>query len=187
MSIRRITIIPLFTALMIVFTIVFPKIPVPIININVTLQTFIVILAGLLLCPIDAFTSMLLYVLIGALGFPVFSGLSGGIGWVLGPNGGFILSFPIVAFLISLFKIGKQTMIKNMMLSIFFGIMWTYLIGSIWLSFYSKLNFTEIMYGMLIFLPTDVLKCIFASIISLKVKDKLTMIRYYNLRTQNYY
>jgi len=170
MSIRRMTSIPLFTSLMIVFTIIIPNIPVPIININVTLQTFVVMLAGLLLSPIDAFISILLYVLIGALGYPVFSGYKGGMDVIFGPSGGFILSFPIVAYLISIFHFGKHSFTKNMLLTTFFGIIVTYLIGFLWLDYYSKQSLGKMMYGLLIFIPFDLLKGVLASSISLRIE-----------------
>ncbi|HEY8363942.1 MAG TPA: biotin transporter BioY, partial [Haloplasmataceae bacterium] len=128
MNINRLTRISLFTALMIVFTVIIPPIPVPIININVTLQTFIVMLAGLLLKPIDAFISILLYVLIGALGFPVFSGYKSGLGVILGPTGGFIIAFPFVSLLISILKF-KNSFILNIIITMFCGIIVTYFIG----------------------------------------------------------
>ncbi len=171
MSIRRLTTIPLFTAIIIVCTVILPPIPVPILNINVTLQTFVVMLAGLLLSPIDAFTSILLYVLIGALGFPVFSGLTGGIGIILGPSGGFIISFPVVAYLISRFNHGKHTFTKNMLLTILFGIILTYFFGSVWMHYaYINIPFNKLLYGMLIFIPIDVVKAILASTLSLRLE-----------------
>lgn len=70
-----------------------PFTPVPIV-----LSDFAVILIGLLLSPGAAFAAMLLYLLEGALGLPVFSphGL-GGVAQLLGPTGGFLLSYPLVA------------------------------------------------------------------------------------------
>ncbi len=170
MSTRRLTGISLFTSLMVVFTIILPPIPVPILNINVTLQTFIVMLAGLLLRPTDAFTSILLYVLIGALGLPVFSGYSGGLGVIFGPTGGFIISFPIVAYLISSLKY-KKSFYLNIFLTGFFGIIITYFIGIIWFDYYTNKTLGKILYGMLIFLPFDVIKCIMASIIGLRLES----------------
>ncbi|QVK18864.1 biotin transporter BioY [Mycoplasmatota bacterium] len=170
MTVRRLTTIPLFTALMIVFTIVF-YIPVPILNINVTLQTFVVILAGLLLRPIDAFISILLYVLIGALGFPVFTGYRGGLEAIFGPTGGFILSFPIAAYLISLFHFGKHTFSKNLIISTIFGIILIYFIAIMWLDYYTNRSLGKILYGMLIYIPFDIVKVVLASIISLRIES----------------
>ena len=72
--------------------------PVP-----VTMQTFAVLLLGLLFGPGAAFACLSLYLLEGAIGLPVFSphGL-GGLAQLLGPTGGYLLSYPFAAALASL-------------------------------------------------------------------------------------
>jgi len=65
-----------------------------------TLQTFFVLLAGGLLGWRNGLLSMTLYVLMGAGGMPVFSGGGFGLLRLLGPSGGYLLSFPIAAALI---------------------------------------------------------------------------------------
>jgi biotin transport system substrate-specific component len=72
-----------------------PHFPVP-----YTLQTFFVLLAGGVLGRRNAFLSMLLYVGFGAVGLPVFSGGAAGLLRLLGPTGGYLLSFPVAAYLI---------------------------------------------------------------------------------------
>jgi biotin transport system substrate-specific component len=72
--------------------------PVP-----VTMQSFAVILLGLLFSPGAAFACLALYLIEGAMGLPVFSphGL-GGMAQLLGPTGGYLLSYPFAAALASL-------------------------------------------------------------------------------------
>ncbi|WP_195515073.1 biotin transporter BioY [Paraclostridium bifermentans] len=71
-------------------------------GVPLTLQTFAVSLVGILLGSKKGFISILVYILMGAIGLPVFSGFSAGIGAIVGPTGGFILSFPIMSFIIGL-------------------------------------------------------------------------------------
>lgn len=67
--------------------------PVPI-----TLQTFAVILVGMVLGPIAGFSTLLLYLAEGAAGMPVFSPQGpGGIAQLLGPTAGFLFSYPLAA------------------------------------------------------------------------------------------
>ena len=73
-------------------------VPVPLTPVPITLQTLFVILAGVVLGPGAGAASMALYVGVGALGAPVFSNGGAGIPWLLGPTGGYLLSYPASAF-----------------------------------------------------------------------------------------
>ena len=71
--------------------------------IPVTMQTFAVLLLGLVLSPGAAFACLALYLVEGAIGLPVFSPHGpGGIAQLLGPSGGYLLSYPLAAGLASL-------------------------------------------------------------------------------------
>jgi biotin transport system substrate-specific component len=83
----------LFVALCAHITIPLPGTPVPL-----TVQNFAVLLVGLLLGSRRGFAALALYLAEGAMGMPVFSPLgAGGIAQVLGPTGGFLLTYPLVA------------------------------------------------------------------------------------------
>ncbi|HYN14421.1 MAG TPA: biotin transporter BioY [Terriglobales bacterium] len=85
----------LFVALCARVTVPLPFTPVPL-----TLQNFAVLLVGLALGSRRGFAALALYLVEGALGLPVFNptGL-GGIAQVLGPTGGYLMAYPVVAFL----------------------------------------------------------------------------------------
>lgn len=72
-------------------------ITVPLGAVPVTLQTFVVVLAALLLSPAWAAAAMGLYLVLGAVGLPVFSGAKGGIAVLAGPTGGYLIGFFIGA------------------------------------------------------------------------------------------
>ena len=77
--------------------------PIPILlptGVPTTLQTFIITLTAIILGAKPAFTATFMYVLLGAFGLPVFSNFTGGWQSITGPTGGFILSFPIMAYII---------------------------------------------------------------------------------------
>src|SRR5450759_290144 len=63
----------------------------------VTLQVFVVVLAALLLVPRWAAVSIGVYLLAGAVGLPVFSGMKGGLGVLVGPTGGYLWGFLVGA------------------------------------------------------------------------------------------
>jgi biotin transport system substrate-specific component len=66
-----------------------------------TLQPLAVLLLALLLDPAVAFATLLAYLIEGAAGLPVFAGASAGILDLMGPSGGYLLSYPLVAALVS--------------------------------------------------------------------------------------
>src|SRR5277367_2378013 len=85
----------LFVALCARTTIPLPFTPVPL-----TLQNFGVLLVGLLLGSRRGFAALALYLAEGAMGMPVFNPIGpGGIAQLLGPTGGFLLAYPLVAWL----------------------------------------------------------------------------------------
>jgi biotin transport system substrate-specific component len=85
----------LFVALCARVTVPLPFTPIPL-----TLQNFGVLAVGLLLGSRRGFAALSLYLVEGAFGLPVFSPsiLGGGIAQILGPTGGFLMAYPLVAF-----------------------------------------------------------------------------------------
>src|SRR5215831_5384891 len=83
----------LFVALCARVTLPLPFTPVPL-----TLQNFAVLVVGLVLGPQRAVAALVLYLIEGAAGFPVFNPTGpGGILQLMGPTGGFLMAYPLVA------------------------------------------------------------------------------------------
>jgi biotin transport system substrate-specific component len=76
--------------------------PLPFTPVPLTLQNFGVILVGLLLGSKRGFAALALYLAEGAMGIPVFSLPLGGIAQLLGPTGGYLMMYPLVAGLAGL-------------------------------------------------------------------------------------
>ncbi|MDD1678579.1 MAG: biotin transporter BioY [Methanomicrobiales archaeon] len=128
-----------------------PFLPVPI-----TLQTLFVLLAGAILkrrgvVPVG------LYVLLGALNFPVFhSGLSG-VGVLLGPTGGYILGFIPGALIIGLAYERASPAIR--VGGIVAANLSIYTVGILWLLYSTGISLPyALVFGMAIFIPGDFLK-----------------------------
>jgi biotin transport system substrate-specific component len=83
----------LFVALCARLTVPLPFTPVPL-----TLQNFAVLLVGLVLGSRRGFVALVLYLTEGAVGWPVFTAGLGGVAQLLGPTGGFLIAYPVVAF-----------------------------------------------------------------------------------------
>src|SRR5690606_22583247 len=77
-------------------------IPLPLTPVPITLQTFFVVLAGVLLGPRLGALSIGAYVSAGAAGLPVFSNGGAGLPWLLGPTGGYLLAAPLGALVAGL-------------------------------------------------------------------------------------
>jgi|HubBroStandDraft_5_1064220.scaffolds.fasta_scaffold408318_1 biotin transport system substrate-specific component len=74
------------------------SLPLPFTPVPLTLQNFAVLLVGMFLGPVAGFSAMVLYLVEGALGLPVFTPYSaGGVAHLLGPSGGFLFSYPLAA------------------------------------------------------------------------------------------
>jgi biotin transport system substrate-specific component len=74
------------------------SLPLPFTPVPLTLQNFAVLFVGMLLGPVAGFSAMVLYLAEGALGLPVFTPYApGGVAHLLGPNGGFLFSYPLAA------------------------------------------------------------------------------------------
>lgn len=152
------------------------SIPLPFTTVPLTMQLFAVSLCGFLLGPKMGFVSQLVYVLIGVIGIPVFAQMSGGVGAIVGPTGGFILSFPIVAAIIGYFsKLHKSKYI--IFIGMLIGLIVSYIIGTVQFSFIMKVSFMEgLTLCVLPFLAVDLLKLSLATIVGLVVSNKINMV-----------
>ena len=138
-----------------------PNQPVP-----YTLQTFFVLLAGALLGKRSGAASMGLYLILGAIGIPIFSGGAFGLSRILGPTGGYLLSFPIAAFVVGyLVKLRRE--FWWMMVSMVIGSFIIFTIGTIQLNIIYVHNWVHsVQAGFLIFSWWDAVKIIGAATIA---------------------
>ncbi|MEA3282442.1 MAG: biotin transporter BioY [Euryarchaeota archaeon] len=143
------------------------RIPIPATPVPITLQVFFVLLAGLLLGSKWAGMSMIVYGVLGIIGFPVFSGGLSGIGVILGPTGGYIIGFIPAAFLTGLVT---ETFGRSMLAAIsamITGIAAIYLLGVFQLSVVAGLSVPQsVVLGVLPFLIGDSIKLVAALIVS---------------------
>ncbi len=151
------------------------SIPMPM-GVPMTMQTFAVTLAGIILGAKRGAISMIVYLLIGSVGVPVFSNMGGGIQYLVGPTGGFLLSFPIMAYLIG---IGVEKRKKKGMFTLFLilGTTANYAVG---VAMYCVLMDSSIWTGIaacvLPFIPTAVIKAIAAAVLGIQVRNRLMTI-----------
>ena len=159
-------------ALMAAVTAVAAQISVPLFAVPFTLQVLAVILSGLLLGPRYGALSQAIYVLVGAVGVPVFAHFSGGLAVILGPTGGYLISYPIAAAVAGLAARAARDASRRRALWMSFlwgcaGLAVIYAFGAIWLSVVTDLPLAvALAQGVLIFVPFDLIKVALASLVA---------------------
>src|SRR3989344_136835 len=109
------------------------KIPLGFTPVPITLQTLVVLMSGAMLGPYYGALSMLLYITVGALGLPVFAGGGSGIGAILGPTGGYLISYFIAAFAIGkTLQLRKQPRYLDYAVAMIIGTIIIYVLGAGW-------------------------------------------------------
>ncbi len=159
------------TALMAAVTAVAAQIsiPLPFSPVPFTLQVLAVILSGLLLGPRHGALAQVVYVLVGAVGVPVFAQFSGGLGVVLGPTGGYILSYPLAAAIAGLAAHAAADATRRRALWASFvwgcaGLAIIYALGATWLAVITRLpSAAALVQGVLPFVPFDLIKVALAT------------------------
>lgn len=166
------TLIPMFTVL----TAVGAFIRIPIGFVPVSLQSVMVVLSALLLGRKSVY-AQLLYVFLGLVGFPIFTG-GGGIGYIFYPTFGYLLGFIMAALVMGSLK---DRLAKPKFLSLFlisfvgllviysFGVFYLFLIRNFYLVGQAMAFSAALKYGALLFLPMDILWCGFGSLLSLRL------------------
>ena len=164
-------------ALMAAVTSVMAQIAIPMpAGVPMTLQTFAVTLAGIVLGSKYGALSMLIYILMGAVGLPVFSSFSGGLGMLVGPTGGFLISFPIMAFIVGL---GCSHIKKNPILFwgfITIGTIVNYVFGTfVFCLSTGATPASGIAACVIPFIPTTVVKLVLAGILGRRLRQFLSI------------
>lgn len=137
-----------------------------------TLSLFAIFLTGALLPPRSALFAVLVYLLVGISGFPVFAGFKGGIGTLAGPTGGYLMAYPLMSFIIALFN---QYSRKHKVLALTAGMLLSlalcYLLGTLWFTLILPKSFYEALTLCVFpFVLFDLLKIALAVFLSLIIR-----------------
>lgn len=115
-----------FIALAVALIAVSAWVTIPIGPIPLTLQMFAITLAILVLAPKQAIAAIACYLLLGAIGVPVFSGMRGGIGVLAGPTGGFLIGYLFgVALASVVLALFHRRGVDNLAVGILAGVIFT--------------------------------------------------------------
>lgn len=170
MSTHKIAIVGLMTSITCILgpiSIAVPFSPVPI-----SLGLFGILLTTTLLGAKLGLLSCALYLLLGLVGLPVFSGFTSGIGVLLGPTGGYLLGYLVVVACSGIFyhEKGSHSLTDaslthkksaHLLLGagMACGLLLCYLLGSLWLAYFMSISFgNALLIGVLPYIPADLVK-----------------------------
>lgn len=140
------------------------QINIPIQPVPITLQTVAVMLIGLTYLPKQAISTLMLYLLIGAVGGPVFTKFNYGITYMTGPTGGYLLGFFIAAVAMAYLRQHMQHKFLNILLLCCVGHVIIYLLGISWLSQYVGAK-KALYLGGVVYVPSGIAKILILSFI----------------------
>lgn len=156
-----------FVAMFAALTAVCSIISIPIGEVPVTLQTFAVCLSAALLGWKRGTLSVLIYILLGAVGVPVFAGMKGGVGVLAGPTGGYIIGFLLTAFIIGFAAQRWERKALPLTLAMILGVLLCCTVGTIWFMVITKMHLGEsLLLCVVPFLLPDAVKIAAAVLLS---------------------
>lgn len=166
-SVQNMVLIAMFTAILSICSQIAFMLPG---GVPVTLQTFSIVLIGIMLGPKLGGMSVLLYILMGAVGVPVFSNLHGGLNILVGPTGGYIIGFLPMVVLTGLGK-GKS-FVKSIILSVC-GLLICHVMG---LYMYYVITSTWLLPSVPLMLAKDITTTVFAIIFGREISRRVSFL-----------
>ena len=172
LSVQNMVLIAVFTAIIAVCS----WISVPIGPVPFTLQTFAVFVTAGLLGTKRSEISIIVFIILGTIGVPVFAGFSSGPGVIAGPTGGYIVGFLLTALIIGLImKLAKGkseiTKIVITVVAMILGDIGCFAIGTVWFMVVMKMNLSASLTLCVVpYIVPDLAKIIVATIIVNRLK-----------------
>lgn len=143
-------------------------------GVPITLQTFPVFLAGAVLGPWRGAAAVVLYLVLGAAGLPIFSGHKAGPAVFLGPTGGFLVGFVVAAFvtgwLVRSFHRKHQLNLARTVVATAVGsLVVLNLIGYTWLGLRASMRPADVLAFAVPYLPGDIIKLFLAAVVAFAI------------------
>lgn len=154
----------------------FISVPLPFSPVPVVLQNMFALLSGMVLGPLMGSAATGLYLIIGALGAPVFAGAKGGLAVLLGPTGGYLAGYFLASLVAGLISGSPRTVLGTRWIRIIFaalaGIIVIYVPGLLRLNMVMNGNWPKTLTaGLLPFLMGDLVKGAVACLITPRLRS----------------
>ena len=172
LNVKQLSLVGLMTAIICILA---PfALPIPVSPVQISLGTlaiyFVLTVLGLKLGTI----SVVVYILLGLAGLPVFAGFTGGAGKLLGPSGGFILGYIFMALICGFFIDKWGNNIFFSFLGFLLGTAVLYLFGSLWLIYQTSVTLPQAILAYVVpYIPGDLIKLILAMSLGRQVRKRL--------------
>lgn len=145
-------------------------ISVPFTPITFSLHTVFINIIGLIMTPWSAVKTVIIYLVMGVIGLPVFAAGTSGPIKLFGPTGGFYFGFLAAVAFISLLKGKKRGLIKYVLITVFVGLPIQHFFAVLFMCLSNGFDVNSaIITVSLPFILTDIIKCFAASLISVKL------------------
>lgn len=153
---------------------VLAQVTIPLPLVPITGQTLAIGLAATILGARYGTMSIVVYLGIGAVGIPVFAQMSGGLGSLFGPTGGYLFGFIPTAFIIGYYLEKTSFTVMNAIIANIIGMFVALIFGTVWLKVFAELTWTgAFVGGFLPFLLVGVIKAVLAAWIGISVRNRL--------------
>lgn len=150
-------------------------IAIPISPVPISLGLFSILLASCLLGAKLGTLCCSIYLLLGFVGLPVFSGFTSGPGVLMGPTGGYLVGYLFVTALSGLFKRKQKGSPLLQVAGILLGLLLCYGVGSLWLSHNMQIHYSQaLLIGVAPYILFDLLKIILAVWLGRILQKRLT-------------
>ena len=150
------------------------SIPIPFSVVPISLTNLAVYLAIYVLGCRRGTLSYLVYLLLGLVGVPVFSGFSGGVGKLFGPTGGYLLGFIFMALICGWAIDHFSCKLVPSFIGMLLGTVVCYAFGTAWLAYQANLTFmAALAAGVLPFIPGDLAKMVIAAVLGPQIRRRL--------------
>ncbi|TXL66845.1 biotin transporter BioY [Cerasibacillus terrae] len=164
----------ILTALCTAIICILAQITIPLPLVPITGQTLAIGIVATILGSKYGTLASLLYLILGAVGIPVFSGFSGGLGVIVGPTGGFIFGFIPTAFIIGYYLEKTSFTVINAIIANIIGMLVTLTIGTVYLKIVANLTWTAaFLGGFAPFIIVGVVKGVLAAWLGIVVRNRL--------------
>lgn len=161
------------------------SIPLPFTPVPISFGLVAVYMTGILLQPKQALFAQITYLLLGGVGLPVFANFKGGLGAILGPTGGFLMAFPIMAFIVSASinnpkrpkkeeLTSKWKLYIKVTVAMCLSHLLLYIMGTLWFSTTTHTSLTSsLVMTVFPFIPMDIIKIALCAILFIPFRRRL--------------